>query len=141
MEGVLRAVAQSASRMDASAAHSHQLVAEIYTFASEKIFVADRLDPARYEDVRQLFERAREAEDDTHYVYQGVLKRYEKRSKENLTVAEDAADLDVVAGWRRKYIHKVREFKDHVVNLEDYLSGRSTPPQQILEPGSGHGSG
>lgn len=135
LEGVLRAVAKSARTMDESAEHANQLAQDIYSLASEKIFVADQLDPGRYEDVHRLFVKMREEEDDTYYIYRGVLERQDTQSKGDLTLDQAAADLEVVARRRRTYIQKLQGFKGQVVTIEGYLSGRITPPEQAPATG------
>lgn len=133
---LLRPIAKNARLMDDSAAAAHQIAEDIYSFVSEKVFIADgKLDPARYERLWRLFEMVWEEEYDTYDVYEGVLERHKKRRERDLTVAETSADLEVLVGWRRKYIRKLREFKDQVVTVEGYQSGRVEPPQQASDPG------
>jgi hypothetical protein len=125
---LLRPVANDAPLMDDSAEDAHQIVKDIYSFIGGKVFIADQLDPGRYEDSRRLFETARQEEDDTYYVYVGILERHRDRRQRDLPAAEAGADLKVVAEWRRKYIHKVQEFHTQVVTIEGYLSGPVAPP-------------
>lgn len=133
---LLRPIAKSARLMDDSAAAAHQIAEDIYSFVSEKVFIADgKLDPARYEHLWRLFEMVWEEENDTYDVYEGVLERHKKRRERDLTVAETSADLEVLVGWRRRYIRKLRELKDQVVTVEGYQSGRVEPPQQASDPG------
>jgi hypothetical protein len=135
LEGVLRPVAKSARLMDDSAEDAHKIAEDIYSFVSEKVFIADQLDPARYGDLYRLFEMTHEEEDDTYFVYEGALERYQERRKKTLTVTEDTTDSEALAGWRRKYIHKLREFKDQAVTIKGRMSGRIAPSKQEPEPG------
>jgi hypothetical protein len=137
LEGVLHPIANDAGLMDDSREDAHRMVQDIYRFANEKVFIANRLDPRRYEDSRRLFETVREEEDDAYYLYEGILEKQDKRWKLNhLTLDENRADLKVVAECRRQYIHTVQAFHTQVVTIEGYLSGRIAPPQQQA-PGPG----
>ena len=135
LEGVLRPVAKSARLMDDSAEDAHKIAENIYSFVSEKVFIADQLDPGRYGDLYQLFEMAHEGEDDAYFVYEDALESYQERRNKTLTVTEDGADSYALADWRRKYIHKLREFKDQAVTIKGRMSVRIAPSKQEPEPG------
>ena len=81
LEGVLRPVAKSARLIDDSAEDAHKIAEDIYSFASEKVFIADQLDPGHYSGLYQLFETAHEEEDDTYFIYEGVLEKYQERRR------------------------------------------------------------
>jgi hypothetical protein len=133
---LLRPIAKSARLMDDSAAAAHQIAEDIYSFVSEKVFTADgSLDPARYVELWRLFEMVWEEENDTYDVYEGVLERHKKRRDMDLTVGETSADLEVLVDRRRKYIRKLRAFKDQVVTVEGYQSGLVETQQQASDPG------
>ena len=74
--------------MDDSAEDAHKIAEDIYSFVSEKVFIADQLDPGRYGDLYQLFEMAHEEEDDAYFVYEGALESYQRTAEKALTVTE-----------------------------------------------------
>jgi hypothetical protein len=122
LTNLLRPVEDDARLMDASLEDAHELTNNIRSIVKQLVFNA--LCPPNSspnEADYNAFEGARIDENDMYEIYADDLKRYQKRQRKDLAVAESDSDRLALVRRRRAYISALLAFKAQVSGMLDYV--------------------
>jgi hypothetical protein len=116
--------------MDASLEDAHELTNNICSIVKQLVFDAHGpLDPSVNREDYDAFEGACVDENDMYEVYADDLKRYQKRQRKDLSVAESDSDRLALVRRRRVYIVALLAFQVQVSGILGYVRNELSRPE------------
>lgn len=118
LTNLLRPVDDDAQLMDASLEDAHELTNNIRSTVKQLVFGANGpLDLSTIREDYDAFEGACVDKNDMYEVYADDLKRYQKRRRKDLSVAESDSDRLALVRRRRVYISALLAFQMRVSSI------------------------
>jgi hypothetical protein len=121
LTNLLRPVDDDARLMDASMEDAHELTNKIRNIVRQLVFAARSPLNSRNRADYEAFEGSRVDENDMYEVYADDLKRYQKRRRKDLSVAESDSDRLALVRRRRAYVSVLLDFNVQASYMLGYI--------------------